>query len=577
MAQIQDQNQVAQNNDVLPVYSSSQILGFNVSLMPPNTKIYVYCNGVDITKFCAPATNSPLLGQSIVTDQLGNASGYLFIPSFEGPYKFLAGEMLITFGDAPNSIADCKYISEAIFMNHGLDLVDTEQGGTLSLRRMEKLRTDVSGSSTQPNTTQARLDPLAQTFVVDGTKYPLGIFVTGINLFFYTKDDTLPIAVELRPMVNGKPSTTEYFSGSFSALNANNVNVYDQATGDIQPTIFSFAHLIYLKPGEYAFCVTTKSTKYQIFSAKQGDGLTVKQPFAGLLFKPQNTGDWVGDNSEDLTFVIRKAKFKTGTSTFKMKNATLDTVNEYSRLRLLSTEINFGSTAMVDYRIQTTQAGSGIKSDFKDIATGGFATLDSRQTVSNDSDTVLEVSMTTKNQDVSPILDRQLMSAQIFNPLIKPYTSEISASELLPNSGTARSRYISKVISLQEGFDSTGLQVKLDVNRKVGTDIEVFGRVLSRTDNAFVSGIKNKPWVKMPLYAPQQKTYAGTSDSKFNQETYQLLEPLLSYTNAANIASNVAITASYTDFAQYQIKVVFYSNDAIYLPKIKNLTATSVI
>jgi len=576
MAQIQNQDVISGNKQQIPIYSSAQLMSFVVSMMPPNTTIYIYCNGVEITKFCAPQTKGALISDPIVTDQLGNASGYVYIPSVEGKYKFLAGEMLLTFGDAPGSISKCKYISETILMNHGLNQVDTEQGGTVSLRTMEKIRTDITGSSVQTNTTQARLDPLAQSFVVDSVKYPLGIFVTGINLYFFTRDDKLPIGIELRPMVSGKPSTTEYFSGSFAMLNPENVNVYDSVTTNSPATIFTFSHPIYLRPGEYAFCVRTKSDKYQLFSAKQGDGKTVKQPFAGLLFKPQNTGNWIGDSNEDLTFVIRKAKFQTGSSTFTMKSPAL-TSTEFSKLRLLSTEINFGSTAQVEYKIQTTQAGSGIKSDFNSIPVGGFAKIDSRQVAKTEGDVTLQVTMSTKNSDVSPVLDQQLVSVQAFNPLVKPYTSEISDSELSPNDGTARSRYVSKIISLQEGFDSTGLEVKLDVNRKIGTDIEVFGRVLSRKDNAFVAGIKNRPWTKLPLYAPVQKTFVGASDTQFNQETYRLLDPSLYYTAAANVAANVSVTSTYTDFAQYQIKVVFYSNNPTYLPKIKNLTATSVL
>ena len=577
MAQITNQQVSSNSKEQLAVYAGAEVLSFAVSLMPPNTRIYVYVNGVDVTKFSAPATNSAVIGDTITTDQLGNAVGYLYIPSSEGKYKFVAGEMLITCGDSPDGVGKCTYISETILMNHALNLVDTEQGGTISLRSMEKIRTDVAGSSVQVNTTQNRLDPLAQTFSVDVSRYPLGLFVTGVNLFFYSKDDKLPIAVELRPVVNGLPSTTEYFSGSFAIVNPANIPVYDQTTGQISGTPFTFGHPIYLKPGEYAFCVTTKSDKYNLFTAKQGDGKTVKQPFTGLLFKPQNTGAWVGDTNEDLTFVLRKAKFQTGSTTFYMKTSQI-TTSEYNKIRLLSTEVNFGSTAMVDYKIQTTEAGTNLKSDYNTIIPGGFANkITSRQTVGNPGDVSIEVTMTTKSEDVSPMLDQQLMIAQAFTPKVKPYTQSISDSELNPQDGTARARYISKVVSLQEGFDSTGLEVKVDVNRKTGTDIEVFGRVLSRTDNAFVAGIKNKAWVRLPLYSPANKSYAGVSDFKYTTETYRLLEPLLSYTNAANVASNVAVTATYSDFAQYQVKIVFYSDNATYLPKIKNLVATSVL
>ena len=81
----------------------------------------------------------------------------------------------------------------------------------------------------------------------------------------------------------------------------------------------------------------------------------------------------------------------------------------------------------------------------------------------------------------------------------------------------------------------------------------------------------------MPLVSPTDKSNAGTDDTVFTQETYRLLEPDLSYTVSANVASNVTVTSSYEDFAHYQVKVVFYASNPVYLPKIKKLVATSLI
>ena len=44
------------------------------------------------------------------------------------------------------------------------------------------------------------VDPLAQSFYVEE---PTGIFVTSIDLFFHSKDETLPVTVQLRPMELG--------------------------------------------------------------------------------------------------------------------------------------------------------------------------------------------------------------------------------------------------------------------------------------------------------------------------------------------------------------------------------------
>lgn len=566
---------VSDKKDEIPVYAGSEILGFTVNDMPPGIRIYTYVNGVHITPFTGPKTSGAVIADPITTDQLGFAEGYLYIPSTEGKYKFLTGEMRVTFGDSPDGIASCKYLSETVLMNHGLSLADTEQGGTISLRTTEKFRTNVAGTSGEADTSQARLDPLSQTFFVDAARYPLGVYVTAAQLYIYKKDDKLPISVELRPMSNGAPSTTEYFSGSFSILAPSAIKAYDEATQQAYATVFYFEHPIYLKPGEYALCVLTKSDKYELISAKNGDGKTVKQPFAGKLFKPQNTGEWVGDENEDLTFSIRKAKFNTGTVTFEMQTSDMSTL-EYTRMRLLSTEVNFGDTAYAEYKVQTKVAG-GAKNDFVPINPGGMIVLPERNSVSDAGDIKFQVSLTTKNPDVSPMLDKQLFKSQIINQKVLPYSADLSESELNPNNGTARARYISNIVSLQDGFDSTGIEVKVDVNRKIGTDIEVFARTLAREDRQSASGIKARRWTRLPLVEPTQKSFAGSSDSLFNQETYRVLEPGLTYSNTANVNSNVAVTGTFETFAHYQIKVVFYSNSPTYIPKIKNLVATSLL
>lgn len=564
------------SND-FPAFAGSETLGFAVSGMPPNTRVWIYVNEENITHFTAPSKEGALVGDHIITDQLGFAAGLLYIPATEGRFKIPVGEIRLTFGDSPAGISKCKYISETTIYNHGLNLVDTEQGTTISLRTTEKFRTDNSSSISENNDTFKRLDPLAQTFLVDSTKYPLGVVITGVALYVYEKDNSLPLAIEIRPMDGDTPSTTEYMAGSFCVLAPANISVYDKAKNEAKVTNFTFQHPIYLKPGEYALCLTTKSKKYNILSAKQGGGKTVKKPFAGRLFKPQNTGKWVGATNEDLTFYLRKARFNTGTSTFKMETAALTNI-EYNKLRLLTTAISFGDTAYATYKLRTAAAGTGIRTDYVDILPNSEPNLDGRQTANADGDVSVEISLTTKNPDVSPILDKQLMKAQVFKSVVRPYSEAVSASELSPTHGAGLSRYVSRIVPLQEGFDSTGISVQVEVNRKTGTDIEVFARVLSRQDKTLTNGILDRPFVRLPLVEPSQKTFAGTNDDVFFNETYRLLSPNFSYTNDTTSSElNPIDLSTFTDFAYYQIKIVFYSANDVFLPKIRNLVATALL
>ena len=325
-----------------------------------------------------------------------------------------------------------------------------------------------------------------------------------------------------------------------------------------------------MNPGTYAFCVLTRSNNYELLSAKAGGGKTVKQPFSGKLFLPQNTGEWVASDNEDLTFVLRKAVFDTGTVTFEAKSLQNDGI-EYDRLRLLSSSIGLADTAFTDYKISTKTAGSRLQTDYQSIKPGLNADLSGLMVAQNEGDITLQISLTSKNKDVTPILDKDLIGAQVFKTYINPYSYEISQSELRPAGGTALCKYITKPVALADGFDSTGIEVALEVSRPIGADIEVFCRVLARDDKSVSNGIYDRTWTKMPLTYPGAKTYSGTKDI-FSTEKYKILDPYLSYSSTAN-----GLSAKFNDFAFYQIKVVFYASDPLYVPKLKSLAASAVI
>jgi hypothetical protein len=554
------------------IYSGSQLMGFGIAQMPPNLRIYVYCNGINISQFCAPTTTGASMGDPIYTDQIGAAAGYIYIPS-SGIYQFPIGEMALTFSDSNTGVENSRYISEATFMNHGDRPVTVEQSGTLSLRTSQKLRASPTGALISDNKTINRLDPLAQSFIVDSARYPLGLYLTSINLFFLYKDPVLPIGLEIRPMVNGKPSQTEYMSGSYTQLEPLNVNLYNSAIGSAPVTKFTFAHPLFLRPGEYAFCILTKSDKYFLLSAKNGEGTTVKQPFAGTLFKAQNVGDWVGTENEDLTFQIVKAKFNTGTVTYDATNFASIPV-EFNKFRLLSTAVTFGDISSANYAVSVKTAGSGARSDYLPTTPGVNLPLPNRKTVGAEGDLKVRMSLTNKSSDISPMLDNQLIKAQILANNITDYTQQISDSELSAYNGSAKARYIGSVVSLADNFDSTGLQISVDVMRPPGADIEVFCRVLARGDKTLNLGIKERPWIRMPLVQPAAKTYAGIDENKFSTEIYKILEPNLNYTSNTDITSG--LTVNYDTFALYQIKVVFYASNSNFVPMIRNLSATSV-
>ena len=101
---------------------------------------------------------------------------------------------------------------------------------------------------------QLNKQPIAQSFFIDE---PNGIYATKVDLFFARKDSSLPVQIQLRPMVNGLPSANEIIPGSQVVRSSAQVNA-DLVGPALDTTTFTFDEPVFLKGQEdYALVVTT--------------------------------------------------------------------------------------------------------------------------------------------------------------------------------------------------------------------------------------------------------------------------------------------------------------------------------
>ena len=179
------------------------------------------------------------------------------------------------------------------------------------------------------------IDPLAQSFYVSNEK---GTFVTAVDLFFSTKDDTLPVTVQLRPMEGGIPSQKVY-PFSEVVLEPKEVDISDDATAG---TRIEFPSPVYLEGGRFhALVVTANTTDYNIWISKLGEVditteseteakqiVVSKQPVNGGLFKSQNSQTWTESGFEDLKFTLYRANFFEDEGTVSFFNPELTENNK---------------------------------------------------------------------------------------------------------------------------------------------------------------------------------------------------------------------------------------------------------
>ena len=182
----------------------------------------------------------------------------------------------------------------------------------------------------QGNICANKTDPLAQTFFVQNET---GVFITRLDLFMATKDETLPLIVQLRTVKLGMP-TDEVIPFGEVILEPENVFLSDDST-EVTPVIFPSP--VYLSPGQtYAVVLLSVSSNYSTWIARVGETdiqtrnlaeseqlLVSSQPTLGSLFKSQNGETWNPSQWEDLKFTLYRASFSEPQGNINFVNPSL--------------------------------------------------------------------------------------------------------------------------------------------------------------------------------------------------------------------------------------------------------------
>ena len=323
-------------------WSRPRNVSFTGTAFFPNTKVYVFFDGTDMSNYITPETTeftedgaTPVEGGQLVTSANGSVNGVMRIPEYAGPGeegnpKFRTGELEFRITSSstnlieplPRTAANVTYVSKGI--------LETEQETIIATRNATIVQTDVVENTSRLDTSSRVIrtvqfetspggnggapggtDPLAQTFLVDDSG---GCFITSVDLYVETKDAVVPMWVEIRNVVNGYPGPKVLPFGR-KLLQPADINVSSDAS---VATTFTFDSPVYLKEGsEYCIVTLSHSLDYKIWISRMGEtdvgGLRVvsQQPHLGVLFKSQNNRTWNAVQSEDMKFTLKKASFNT--------------------------------------------------------------------------------------------------------------------------------------------------------------------------------------------------------------------------------------------------------------------------
>ena len=308
---------------------------FKAQLLKPNTRVYAFFDGVDVSSFVREESFTEFSGRSdvrtyenqtshpdgssnLISDSSGTIEGSFVIPRNQA-LKFATGtrEFRLSDSSANDKTAETTF-AEAAYHAQGLkesieETVISTKVPRLVQSELNQNRTLVDSNVSETTTW---IDPVAETILIDQEG---GLFVKSTDIYFKTKDANIPVRLTIRTTENGIP-TQKIVPGADKILYPSSVNISNDSTA---ATNFAFDFPVYLaQDQEYAIVLTSQSDGYEVFIAEMGGFdlantafRIIKQPFGGVFFTSQNASTWTPEQSKDLKFKLNRCNFTTNGST----------------------------------------------------------------------------------------------------------------------------------------------------------------------------------------------------------------------------------------------------------------------
>jgi len=262
------------------------------------------------------ALDIKVLGDPIITGDYGECAIIWNIPN-DDALTFQTGEREFVLTDQITNADPVHTYAKGSFKSYGMstksqDTVLSTKTITFSKENVTQNRTlTLSSSSTSTSSSTGDwYDPIAQSFLINETG---GCFLTGVNVWFQSKDDEEAVVCEIRNMVNGYPAQIAITSVT---VQPKNVSISERAPGT--KTSFVLPEPVYLQDGvDYCFVLkpAVASASYNVWIAEtgrtdlsSGQIITGKESL-GSFFKSQNASTWTPNQNEDIMFELEKAVF----------------------------------------------------------------------------------------------------------------------------------------------------------------------------------------------------------------------------------------------------------------------------
>lgn len=594
------------------------------------------------------------------TNLAGEVAGSIVVPAS----TFRSGERLVRVMDVnTHTIANATTVAEVRYPVQGA--LNSTESNIVSTRLPISRRDEITSEdvyfdrSRRDTKTSEFIDPFTQTFFVDKSQHPQGVFVNSVDLFFRQKATAntttvqLPVTVQLRPIRNNLPSTNLILPFAEKTLRPEEVNAQSASVPSTSNTshitTFTFDSPVYLPPDEYGLTVVSNSSEYQLWSAEEGKLQTgtsrriAKQPNVGVVYSSQNQTVPIADPEKSIMFRVNRCDFTTGsTGTVVLSSNATPLSGSSTNVHADVIKIN---SAMLEFA-NTTQTFSYRSTNTSGSTTASYTNVDVDQNVYLDerimfesgtaSEMYLKASITSTDSKVSPFIDIDRMNViTIANDIDNGQLSNsdfyiisggqnynTSATAVVSGGGTSNvatitlsntagvitgvtvtsggsgytstptvtvadsavangtgasivvigetnneggnlnAKYITRKVTLEDGFDASDIKVILNAYKPQTAKIFVYAKCISADDT---DTLDDKDFFLLTQ---------ETSSSLFSLNTNDIKEYV--YKTANDVVTYTKSGVTYNKFKSFIVKVGMLSTDTTDPPRIKDLRAIAL-
>ena len=526
------------DNTLVP-YCRQKTIQLNASGLLPNKEHYIFFEDTQVA--------------TVTTDAYGDVTQNITITGD----THSVGKKLISIMDTNSGdITQSTSSAQNLYLVSGMSK-DTDSLGYTRQLYTRKEASNSPNISNDPLTrdfqrknsksTRAK-DNIAQLFSVSPDKYPSGLFLKKIDVYFHSLpvndfDKNIPIRILLKPVVNGYPSTSKVIGTAYK---------YNITLDSDGKTTFELSNPTFIPAGDYAIELETNSSDYAVKtynlpsltnSSDSEERENVVDINFGSLLLPKNIGRFRKVSNEIMAITLHKCVFYSSSSSISYSSSP-DASNSSS--------------------MKSNIQGSFIDPRYCEISYGGATyTPNTNESIKNStSGTIIDINLSFINSDVSPAIDLEttnfVISSNVVSSSVSPNENKFEdANDVESESDTGYrnktySRYVTKTIKTLQSANN--VHVLFDKYQPAGTNIRVYLKRL--TSNAL---------------------------TKFENQNYIEITPV-SQNTTANISERTGdyIPAEYKsindleDFNTFAIKIVFTSNSKQIVPSIKNLKVVAV-